>query len=202
MSGWFEKQLQKLRAKEQEYRAWLRGNSEKEASNTSDSEPAEVDVLRQELSNNLGDDEGDRESTGDSTSKETTRRHGGSSSPAPQAAHRRVLIQRAEDLLRRVATLEEIPSQEQRRRAEQLADRLNAYLQDTSEAGLAEQDEQSDEEGSVEKRDQDPEGFEDQEQSPGASREEGVKETSESEDSGLGSATNSGIKQALCEAFT
>lgn len=196
MSGWFERQLQKLKGKEQEYRAWLRDNSEEDASGSADSGQAETNALLNELASNLGDDEG----AGDSVSETASDGQDwqGGSPPVPRKLHRRVLVQRAEKLLRRLATLDEAPGQEQCRRAERLADRLETYLQDTSES---DPDEQSDEEGSMDKQVQDLKGPEDQDPSSGSDQEEEAKEAAGPEDSDSESATDPGVKQALCEAF-
>jgi hypothetical protein len=196
MSGWFERQLQKLKAKEQEYRAWLRDNLEEDASGSADSGQAEMDALLNELASNLGDDERTGESVSETASDGQDRQ--GGSSPSPRASHRRVLIQRAEKLLRRLATLDEAPAQEQCRRAERLADRLETYLQDTSEPDL---DEQSDEEGSMDKQVQDPAGSEEKDQTSVPDQEEEAKEAAGPEGSDSGAATDPGVKQALCEVF-
>lgn len=208
MSGWIERQLQKLRTKEQEYRAWLRENLGEDATNLSDFgktekdsiAQADVEVLSQELGDSVEDDEGSGESTSEPTS-EKTNQDDGSSSPAARAAHRRVLIQRAEDLLRRISTLDEAPAPEQRRRAERLAKRLRAYLHEAPDPSPPEQDGQFDEEDSAEKRGRGPVGSEGKDPSSGPDQEEETKEAVEPEGSGSGSATDTGVKQALCEAF-
>jgi hypothetical protein len=196
MSGWFERQLRKLRAKEQEYRAWLGDNMEEDVSNPSDSDDAQLEVLLQETVESEGENGGARESASETVSGGQDRQ--GEPSPSPRASHRRVLIQRAEKLLRRLAALDQAPAQELCYRAERLADRLETYLQGTSDPELGEQ---VDEEGSVENQVQNPEGLEAPEQSSEADQERRVKEAAGLESSNSKSTTDPELKQSLCEAF-
>lgn len=200
MSGWIERQLQKLHAKEQEYRAWLRENLREDSTDSSGSGEieegsvarADTEAHSQEPVDSVEDSEGSGEFTSEKRNQDSA-----SSPPAPRAAHRRVLLQRAEDLLRRIADLDKAPVPEQRRRAERLAKRLRAYLREAPEPSPPEQDGQPDEEGSAEK----PVGLEDQDQSTGPDQEEEAKEAAGPEGSGSESATDPGIKHELCEAF-
>lgn len=204
MSGWIEQQLQKLRTKEQEYRAWVRDSLQEDSPDTSDF--GKIEVLEsdaddsQDTSESLERDGVPDESTGESTSEET-HPHDGSPSPAPRAAHRRILIQRAEDLLRRMANLDGVPTRKQRRRAERLSDRLGAYLQEAPEPNQTEKKEHLSEKDPVEKDGRDPIEPESYDQSSDADQESKVGEDNGPEVSNSKSETEPRIKEALCEAF-